>query len=103
MEKAVLQTPIIRANVTSYEIAWVELRRLPDWHLSIGYVDDAGETHVFGADGNEAKIPIRLLNTVDLSVKSLARREPPTPSPSKAPSPRSAARATTTRWWRWLS
>ena len=74
MEKAVLQTPIIRANVTSYEIAWVELRRLPDWHLSIGYVDDAGETHVFGADGNEAKIPIRLLNTVDLSVKSLERR-----------------------------
>lgn len=72
-EKADLTTPET-VTVASYEIAGIELRRLPRWTLRIVYMDDHGVEHYDVHQDDEAMALITALNKADLSTNSLERR-----------------------------
>lgn len=72
-EKADLTTPQT-VTVASYEIAGIELRRLPRWTLRIVYMDDQGVEHYDLHQDDEAQALIIALNKADLSTMSLERR-----------------------------
>lgn len=72
-EKADLTTPLT-VTTSSYEIAGIELRRLPRWTLRIVYMDDRGQEHYDVHQDEEAEALIIALNKADLSTNSLERR-----------------------------
>lgn len=74
MERVDLSTPIVKPDVTTYEIGSLLLELRPNPRIVVTLVGSDGTGKVHEYTGSEALTMLRALNTAPLNVKSLHRR-----------------------------
>lgn len=72
-ERATLSTPQT-VSVTHYDIARIDIQRLPSWGLRIYYVGSDGKEHLDEHGGSSAQALVTALNKANLSTSSLEKR-----------------------------